>query len=102
MRNRLLHLFNVRSDEAFLVTNLFWLQFFQGVGVAIFNTVAFALFLQRFDVLELPKVYLFAALMLWVSGFLYTKVEHALPLKKLVPIVIIFVAISILAFRVQY
>src|SRR3954467_3187043 len=102
MKNRLLHLFNVRTDEAFLVTNLFWLQFFQGVGVAIFNTVAFALFLQRFDVLELPKVYLFAALLLWLSGFIYSKVEHALPIKKLVPLIITFVAISILTFRIQY
>src|SRR3954467_7679316 len=102
MKNRLLHLFNVRTDEAFLVTNLFWLQFFQGVGVAIFNTVAFALFLQRFDVLELPKVYLFAAVLLWISGFVYSKVEHALALKKLVPLVITLVALSIFGFRVQY
>jgi AAA family ATP:ADP antiporter len=102
MKNRLLHLFNVRTDEASLVTNLFWLQFFQGVGVAIFNTVAFALFLEKFDVLELPKVYLFAALLLWIAGFLYSKVEHALPLKKLVPLIITFVAVSIFVFRMQY
>ena len=102
MKNRLLHLFNIRTDEAWLVTNLFWLQFFQGVGVAIFNTVAFALFLEHFDVLELPKVYLFAALLLWLAGFVYSKVEHALSIKKLVPLIISFVALSIFAFRSQY
>lgn len=102
MKNRLLHLFNIRTDEAWLVTNLFWLQFFQGVGVAIFNTVAFALFLEHFDVLELPKVYLFAALLLWIAGFAYSKVEHTLPIKKLVPLIIAFVALSIFALRFQY
>jgi len=102
MKTRLLHLFNIRTDEAWLVTNLFWLQFFQGVGVAIFNTVAFALFLERFDVLELPKVYLFAALLLWIAGFIYSKVEHALSIKKLVPLIITFVAVSIFVLRFQY
>ena len=102
MKNRLLHLFNIRTDEAWLVTNLFGLQFFQGVGVAIFNTVAFALFLEHFDVLELPKVYLFAALLLWIAGFAYSKIEHALSIKKLVPLVISFVAVSIFTFRFNY
>ncbi len=102
MKNRLLQLLNIRTDEAWLVTNLFWLQFFQGVGVAIFNTVAFALFLQHFDVLELPKVYLFAALLLWVAGFVYSKVEHALSIKHLVPLIISFVAGSIFLFRFQF
>ncbi|MFN8322213.1 MAG: hypothetical protein U0T74_06095 [Chitinophagales bacterium] len=102
MKNRLLQLLNVRNDEAWLVTNLFWLQFFQGVGVAVFNTVAFALFLERFDVLELPKVYLFSALLLWLAGFVYSKVEHKLPVKKLVPAIILFVAVSIIFLRVEY
>lgn len=102
MKNRLLQLFNIRQDEAWLVTNLFWLQFFQGAGVAIFNTVAFALFLQQFDVLELPKVYLFSALLLWLTGFIYSKIEHALPIKALVPLIIVFVVGSILVFRFAY
>ncbi|MCW5906659.1 MAG: hypothetical protein KIS94_02285 [Chitinophagales bacterium] len=102
MRHRLLSLFNIRTDEAWLVTNLFWLQFFQGAGVAVFNTVAFALFLQQFDVHELPKVYLFSAVLLWLTGWAYSKFEHAVSIKKLVPAVIIAVALSILAFRLQF
>lgn len=102
MKNRLLQLFNIRTDEAWLVTNLFWLQFFQGAGVAIFNTVAFALFLQYFDVLELPKVYVFSAVLLWLTGFVYSKIEHALAIKKLVPLIIVFVVGSILLFRLGY
>ncbi len=102
MKNRLLHLFNIHTDEAWLVTNLFWLQFFQGVGVAIFNSVALALFIEHFDALALPKVYLFAGILLLLVGFIYSKVEHALPMKKLVPLVIVFVAASIFLLRISF
>ncbi len=102
MKNRLLQLFNIRSNEAWLVSNLFWLQFFQGVGVAIFNTAAFALFLQEFDVKALPKVYIFSALLLWAAGYVYSKVEHAISIKTLVPLVILFLAGSILFLRIQF
>lgn len=102
MKTRLLQLFNIRREESQLVTNLFWLQFFQGVGVAIFNSVVLALFIKHFDVLGLPKVYLFSALLLWAFGYAYTKVEHALSIKKLVPLIIVFVAFSILAFSFLY
>jgi hypothetical protein len=61
MKNRILQLFNIRKSEAWLVSNLFWMQFFQGVGVAVFNTVAFAMFLEHFSVNELPKVSILSA-----------------------------------------
>ena len=102
MKNRVLQLLNIRSDEAGLVTNLFGLQFFQGAGVAIFNSVVLALFIKHFNVLGLPKVYLFSALLLWVVGFAYSKVEHALSMKKLVPLIILFVSASILLFSLKY
>ena len=102
MRNKILALLNIRSSEAWLVSNLFWLQFFQGVGVAIFNTVAFTFFLTKFEITELPKVYLFSAVLLWITGWVYSKVEHAVEIKKLVPGIIIFVAFSILAVRLNF
>ena len=102
MNRRLLTLFNIRSDEARLVNNLFWLQFFQGVGVAIFNVIAFALFLSRFEVKQLPLVYIFSALLLWLFGWLYNKVEHVLSIKKLVLGVIIFNAVCVLLFRLHF
>lgn len=101
MKNRILQLFNIRKSEAWLVSNLFWMQFFQGVGVAVFNTVAFAMFLEHFSVNELPKVYLFSALLLWLTGFLYSKFEHALSVKVLALGVIVFVSASILFFRME-
>jgi hypothetical protein len=67
MKTKMLKLLNIRTEEAWLVKNLFGLQFFQGFGVAIFNTVAFTLFLQHFDVRELPLVYLFSAALLLLA-----------------------------------
>jgi hypothetical protein len=101
MKNRILHLFNIRTNEAWLVTNLFWFQFFQGAGIAIFNIIAFALFLQKFDVKELTKVYVFSAILLWVAGYVYSKFEHALSVKRLALGVILFMAASVLAFRLE-
>lgn len=106
MRNRILRLFNIRSEESWLVINMFWLQFFQGAGVAIFNTVTSALFLSHFDELMLPKrlseVYVFSGLLLLVFGFIYSKLEHTLPVKKLVPLVIGFTGLSIFVFHFTY
>jgi len=102
MNTRILRLLNIRAEEAWLVKNLFWLQFFQGFGVAIFNTVAFTLFLQYFEVRELSLVYVFSAALLLLFGYLYSKVEHSLSIKQLVPVVIVFVAMSILVFWLQF
>lgn len=102
MRNRLLQLLNVRDDEAWLVKNLFYLQFFQGMGIALFFTVANALFLEEFSVTELPKVYIFSAFLLWFTGWVYSKFEHAVSVKTLVLGVVLFMAASVLAFRVGF
>lgn len=100
MKNRILHLFNIRTDEAWLVTNLFWLQFFQGFAITIFWTVGLAMFLEKFQPADLPKAYLFSALLLWVAGFVYSKFEHAFSVKKLALGVILFIGISILLYSI--
>lgn len=102
MKNRILQLLNIRSDEAWLVTNLFWLQFFQGFGIALFNIVTLTLFLEHFPLTGLPKAYMAAAVLLLITGFVYSKVEHAVSIKKLVPGVIIFVALTIFGFFIRY
>ena len=97
--NPLLKLLNIRRDESWLVSQLFFLQFFQGAGVALFFTVANALFLEKHQIHELPKVYLLAAVMLWVVGFIYSKLEHALSVRTLIGAVILFMAVSVGLFR---
>lgn len=100
MKNRFLHLLNIRTDEAWLVTNLFWLQFFQGFAITIFWTVGLTMFLEKFQPTDLPKAYLFSAGLLWIAGFVYSKLEHALTVKKLALGVIVFIGTSILLYSV--
>ncbi len=101
MKQKLLHLLNIRPDEAWVVSNLFWLQFFQGMGVAIFNVSAFTLFLEHFEVVSLSNVYIFSGFLLFITGYIYTKFEHSLHIKKLVFGVILFIAFSVLGFGLQ-
>lgn len=97
--NTLLKILNIRPGESWLVSQLFFLQFFQGAGIALFYTAATALFLERHEIHELPKVYLLAAAILLLAGYLYSKAEHALPVKKLIGGVILFMALSVGLFR---
>jgi AAA family ATP:ADP antiporter len=96
----ILQILNVRKDESWLVGQLFMLQFFQGAGVALFFTVSNALFLERYEVHELPKVYLIAAILLLDVGFIYSKLEHALSVRRMTATVIIFMTVTVGLFGV--
>ena len=94
--------FNVRPDESWLVKRVFFLQFLQGAGLAFFFTGAFALFLSRFDITELPYVFIYSSLLLWMAGFFYARVERHFSTGKLAMIVTIFMAASMLFFRLAF
>jgi ATP/ADP translocase/HEAT repeat protein len=94
-----LRLLNVDQGEWWVVKNLMLLQFLQGAGIAFFFTASFAGFLERFPITELPWVMIAAAFMLWITGFVYTKAEHALPFPKLIIGVTLLMASSFIFFR---
>lgn len=75
---------------------LFVHHFFQGFGEALFFTVASALFLAQFAVTELPFVFLVAAAALLVVGRVYARLEHALPLRRLLPGVVLTLVVLVL------
>ncbi|RYG45475.1 MAG: hypothetical protein EOO01_17750, partial [Chitinophagaceae bacterium] len=93
---------NVRMEEGWLVKQLFLLQFLQGAGIAFFFTASFALFLDRFEITELPYIFIYAAFLLWAAGFLYSRAERALSSINLAISVTIFMGLSILAFRLAW
>ena len=93
---------NIRPDEGWLVKNLYFLQFFQGAGIAFFFTASFALFLTRFSITALPYVFIYSSILLWVAGFIYSKIEHHFAISKLAVIITIFMAISMLLFRMAF
>lgn len=92
------NLLNMREDEVPLVGNFFFLNFFQGIGLAFFFTTANALFLAEYKVIYLTYVYMASAVLLLFSGRIYAYLEERLPMKKLMPAVLLFLAISPLVF----
>lgn len=99
LKERVLQTLQVRESEWWLVRQLFFQQFFSGAGIALFFTAAFTMFLEKFSITELPKTLIASSFMLWLTGIVFTKVEHLFPLKKLILILNLFIVLSILAFR---
>lgn len=97
-RSLLLRLLYVYPDEWLVVKRLYMLQFFQGAGIAFFFTSAFAQFLERFPITELPWVMLCSAGFLWIAGYLYAKMEHAYSFKKFNIGTMTFTTLSMLVF----
>lgn len=95
----LLRILNVRSSEWKLVRTLFIFEFFQGAGIAFFFTSAFALFLDKFHISELPKVLIYSSFLLWMVGYVYSKLEARLSIITLAKSITLFIALSFLIFR---
>ena len=93
---------NVRPVEWWLVKKLFTLQFLQGAGVAFFFTASYALFLDKVGITELPYVFILSAFMLWGTGYIYSLVEHKYSTGKVTIITTVFMAASMLFFRLAF
>jgi ATP/ADP translocase len=91
-----LSIINVYPGEWWVVKRLYLLQFFQGAGIAFFFTSAFAQFLEKYPITELPWVMVCSAILLWATGFIYTRLEHRLQFGKFNIRVILFMGISML------
>jgi len=96
----LLRVLNVRVNEWDLVKKLFLYEFFQGAGIAFFFTASFALFLDKFDVSELPKVFIYSAFLLWLVGYLYSKLEARMSITALARYITLFMAASFVFSRI--
>jgi AAA family ATP:ADP antiporter len=99
-RRSILQLLLVRESESKLVSRLFVFEFFQGASIALFFTTAISLFIDHLPTSELPKVFILSALLLWATGFLYSKLEHSLSSRQLIFGVLGFNALCIVLFRV--
>ncbi|MEJ7587956.1 MAG: hypothetical protein WKI04_10390 [Ferruginibacter sp.] len=101
-KNFWLRTLNVRHDERWLVKKLFFLQFLQGAGIAFFFTASFALFLSRFSIRELPIVFIYSSLLLWITGFIYSRIEHKFNISNLALVITVFMITSIVVFRLTF
>lgn len=95
-RNFWLKILNVYPEEAGIVKRLYIFQFFQGAGIAFFFTGAFARFLEKYPITELPWVMVYSAVLLWITGLLYTRLEHIMKFTHFNILAIAFMAGSIL------
>jgi ATP:ADP antiporter, AAA family len=91
-----LRILNVYPEEWGIVRRLYVFQFFQGSGIAFFFTGAFSRFLERFPITRLPWVMIYSALLLWITGLVYTRLEHAIKFSKFNVLIIVVMAVSIL------
>ena len=100
-RPYLLQLLNVRTSEWRVVSQLFWLQFFMGTGIAFFFTASFSHFLEKFSASQLAWVMIISSPLLFVTGWIFNKFEHRFHLTRVGTIVIIFMAVSILILQLS-
>lgn len=96
-----LKLLNVRPSEWKVVSQLFWLQFFMGTGIAFFFTASFSHFLEKFSASQLAWVMIVSSPLLFMTGWLFTKFEHRFHLTRVGTIVIILMAASILVLQLS-
>ncbi|MDQ3550044.1 MAG: MFS transporter [Bacteroidota bacterium] len=89
----------IRKSESKLVEKLFIFEFFQGAAIAIFFTTAISIFLERKPTSELPVVFIISAILLWIFGFIYSKLENKVPFRSVILTVLIFNLSVIVLFR---
>lgn len=94
-----LRLFNVRKDESGTVGWFFLHHFSLGVGLALLLTVAGTLFLSTFSVSYFPLVYGLSAIAMMVTGKAYSYLEHNLPFKRLLPLVLLSLVVLTILYR---
>ena len=97
----LLKLLNVRPSEWKVVSQLFWLQFFMGTGIAFFFTASFSHFLEKFSASQVAWVMVVSSPLLFFTGWVFNKFEHRMHLTRVGTIVIILMAVSILIFQLS-
>src|SRR4030095_15705182 len=97
----LLKLLNVRPSEWKIVSQLFWLQFFMGTGIAFFFTASFSHFLEKFSASQVAWVMIVSSPLLFFTGWVFNKFEHRMHLTRVGTIVIILMAISILILQLS-
>lgn len=102
MTDFFLRVFNIRRDELRAALLFFLHNFFLGLGLALMYTAASTLFLERLSTDQLPLVYIFSALVLLISGRIYSGFEHRYSFQQFLPAVLLFIIFITLLFRVQW
>src|SRR3954467_5827834 len=98
MYNKVLALLNIKPHESRLVRKLFTIQFFLGVATAFVFTSSLTLFLSTYEIRTLPDAYILSACLLFVFNWIYGYLDEHMNSPRLLEVVILFCAASILVF----
>ena len=90
-------LLNIKPGESGVVKRLFFVQFFLGIATAFLFTGSLTLFLHSYPQ-RLPEVFIFSAILLFLFNGFYGRLEAKITAVKLLEIVVVFAALSILCF----
>ena len=98
MERRILLLLNIKPHESALVRKLFTVQFFLGFATAFYFTSTLTMFLSTYSIETLPLVYVVSAVALMGFNRIYAYFDEKLNSPRLLEIVILFSASSVLLF----
>ncbi|MDQ6813030.1 MAG: MFS transporter [Bacteroidota bacterium] len=96
MYHKFLRLLNIKPSESAIVRELFTIQFFLGIATAFLFSSSLAIFLQNYEIKMLPVSYILSACLLFVFNRIYSYLDEAMTSPKLLRVVILFSAASIL------
>jgi HEAT repeat protein len=98
---RLAAFLNIRAGEGWPTLLLFGHSFFYGASVVFSYTVAISLFLAEFGAERLPFIYLAAAVIVTGMGYVYTRLEALLPVRRLFAGTLLFLLVTAVLFRLS-
>lgn len=82
-----------------MISRLFVFEFFQGAAIGLYFIAAISIFVDHLPPSELPKVFILSAFLLWIFGFLYSKLEHGYLTRHIIYFVLTFNGLCIVLFR---
>jgi apolipoprotein N-acyltransferase len=97
---QLLKILNVKPSESTIVRKLFTIQFFLGVATAFLFTSSLTMFLSNYEIKILPVAYILSACLLFVFNKIYAYLDERMTSPRLLGVVTLFSAFSILLFWV--
>ena len=75
MKARILNILNIKPSESGYIFDLLRVQLFIGIANSFVNVVAISLFIDNFNMDQLPEVYLISAIFLLVLNVVYEYME---------------------------
>ncbi|HEX7422129.1 MAG TPA: hypothetical protein VF505_19765, partial [Thermoanaerobaculia bacterium] len=91
---------NLEAGEGRTASLMLAHAFCMGLATVFFETAASALFLTRFPATAIPIVYIAAAIVSVMAGLAYSRLERRIAFWPLMTGTLVFLAISVLLFRV--